>query len=823
MPLQYQPFVSLYTDPGIKEISQDLKTRYYENLKAKDALAKSLDEMVALSPDEETKNKIRSEVDTQLEEIAKTPDLENKGFQIYDAVKSFDKKYTQVKKQYDASMAELKELEKKKEEGKVEPEYYDLVKANWFKNYKGVQFDEKGRLVQGTTFKAPTYYNSVDINEKLLKQLGILSPEENKSDVESFELSPDGTSYIAKKGNSQTSISLDRVRDAYNAILQTPDIDRYINDKVDKRYSLMEGIDSKTNLLQEYNNSIEASNIEYQKEIEKNNQVLTGDLSYGDKTQLENRNKQLQEVINSNDLKKKTNLGFIQQLTEGKEGDSETHIKSLLKDSELSPYKQYGDAKAYNSQAYSTGIDQTYKNARMQEALDANKWLMDNPEFKAQGTVTAAQWGGIDTKAKKENIAMYQQTAKELQKVLDDEVAAIEEQKAKGVKPENIVRTLSPELIKSYESKIQGVKNSAQDVQNQIDSTINKFITEKEIKEILPSTVYTTLKTMYPNSTSKTQFLNKILDTFDNKGDQDFMEFSSKFVEMFGKDAYNQLMNSTVEIKSSNIVMGGSSIAGTSNVNQEVLSSGMGDFSNSILTKVNSFISDKIDPKYQEIKESPMFDYGAQTSVSKDAVEVRRLTTAMNKYFTDKPIGENLKITVQGPAGDDIGNTEFNDAGIAELTGKDLAGYTVKKFGYNPMVGERGMFQVELTKGGEQGSNIVASIDAQQLSGTEIDKAVNRPEVSIARLINKLNPRDVDSQPRVRTIRVYDSEGNIVKDRTIEVHVRTGETDKPEVALGYNINGKLQLDPFRPMDSDAIQKAFTVKHANGNPIYELLD
>lgn len=25
MPLQYQPFVSLYTDPGIKEISQDLK------------------------------------------------------------------------------------------------------------------------------------------------------------------------------------------------------------------------------------------------------------------------------------------------------------------------------------------------------------------------------------------------------------------------------------------------------------------------------------------------------------------------------------------------------------------------------------------------------------------------------------------------------------------------------------------------------------------------------------------------------------------------------------------------------------------------------
>jgi hypothetical protein len=822
MPLQYQPFVSLYTDPGIKEISQDLKTRYYENLKAKDALAKSLDDMVALSPDEETKNKIRSEVDTQLEEIAKTPDLENKGFQIYDAVKSFDKKYSQVKKQYDASMAELQELEKKKEEG-TDPEYYDLVKANWFKNYKGVQFDEKGRVIQGTTFKAPTYYNSVDINEKLLKQLGILSPEETKADVESFELSPDGTTYVAKKGNSQTSISLDRVRDAYNAILQTPDIDRYINDKVDKRYSLMEGIDSKTNLLQQYNNAIETSNIEYQKEIEKNNQTLTENLSYGDKAQLETRNKQLQEVIDSNNLKKKTNLGFMQQLTEGKEGDAETHIKSLLKESELSPYKQYGDAKAYNSEAYSTGIDQTYKNAKMQEALDANKWLMDNPEFKAQGIVTAAQWGGIDTKAKKENIAMYQQTAKELQKALDDEVAAIEAQKAEGVKPENIVRTLSPELIKNYEATIQRAKNNAQDVQIQIDAAIEKSVTEKDIKDLLGPTVYAALKQLYPSATTKQAFISKTLDTFDREGDQDYAEFSNKYIEMFGQEAYTELMKSAVNVNRDNIVLGSGTVPGTSNVNQEVLTAGMGSYANNLLNKVNTFIEDKVDPTYMEIKESPMFDYGAQTSVSKDAVEVRRLTTAMNKYFTDKPIGENLKITIQGSPGDAIGNTEFNDAGIAELTGKDLAGYTVKKFGYNPMVGERGMFQVELTKGGEQGSNIVASIDAQQLSGTEIDKAVNRPEVSVARLINKLNPRDVDAQPRARTIRVYDAEGNIVKDRTIEVHVRTGETGNPEVALGYNINGKLKLDPFTPMDSDVIQKAFTIKHANGNPIYELLD
>lgn len=808
MPIQFQPFVSLYSDPGIKEISADLKSRYYENLKTKDALASALDNMVALSPDEEAKAQIRAEADATLEELSKSPDLENQGMQIYNAVKGFDKKYTQVKKQYDNAMAELQTLEQKKDKNEIEPEYYDLIKANFFKNYKGIKFDEKGRVVQGSTFKAPTYYNSVDINEKLLKQLGILSPEETKADVESFELSPDGTSYVAKKGNSQTSISLDRVRDAYNAILQTPDIDRYINDKVDKRYSLMEGVESKANLLQGYNNAIETSNAEYQKEIEKNNEALTGNLSYSDKVQLENRNKQLQEAINSNDLKKKTNLGFMQQLNEGKEGDAETHIKSLLKDSELSPYKQYGDAKAYNSQAYSTGIDQVYKAAKAQEAADANKWLMDNPEFKAQGPVTAAHWGGIDTKAKKENIAMYQQTAKELQTALDAGIAD---------------KSFSPELVKQYESQIQGAKNSAQDIQNQIDATINKFITEKEIKEILPATVYTTLKTMYPNSTTKTQFLNKILDTFDHKGDQDFMEFSSKFVDMFGQDAYNELMKSQVEVKGSNIVMGGSSVVGASNVNQEVLSAGMGDFSNSITAKVNSFISDKIDPKYKEIKEAPYFDVGAQTSVSKDPIEIRRLTTAMNKYFTDKPIGENLKVTIQGPPGDNIGNTEFNDAGVAELTGKDLAGYTVKKFGYNPMVGGKGMFQVELTKGGDQGSNIVALIDGQQLSGTEIDKAVNRPEVSIARMINKLDPRDVDSQPRVRTIRVYDSEGNIVKDRTIEMHVRTGETGKPEVAVGYNVNGELKLDAFRPMDSEAIQKAFTVKHANGNPIYELLD
>ena len=302
----------------------------------------------------------------------------------------------------------------------------------------------------------------------------------------------------------------------------------------------MEGVESKINLLQGYNNAIETSNAEYQKEIEKNSQALTGNLSYSDKVQLENRNKQLQEAINSNELKRKTNLGFAQQLSQGKEGDAETHIKSLLKESELSPYKQYGDAKAYNSEAYSTGIDQTYKNAKAQEALDAAKWLMENPELKVVGNVTAAHWGGIDTKAKKENIAIYQQSAKELQKVLDDEIAAIEAQKAKGIKEENIIRTLSPELVKDYESKIQGAKNSAQDIQNQIDAAISKSISEKDIKDSVPDDVYAVLKDLYPNA-DKVTFINKILNTFDNKGDQDYFDFIDAYKEKYGEDAAQAL------------------------------------------------------------------------------------------------------------------------------------------------------------------------------------------------------------------------------------------------------------------------------------------
>lgn len=790
MPIQFQPFVSLYSDPGIKEISTDLKTRYYDNLKAKDALGSALDNMVALSPDEETKAQIRAEADATLEELSKSPDLENQGMQIYNAVKGFDKKYSQVKKQYDTAMAELQTLEQKKEKGDVEPEYYDLVKANFFKNYKGVQFDEKGRVVQGSTFKAPTYYNSVDINEKLLKQLGILSPEETKADVESFELSPDGTTYVAKKGNSQTSISLERVRDAYNAILQTPDIDRYINDKVDKRYSLMEGVESKANLLQGYNTAIETSNAEYQKEIEKNNQALTGNLSYTDKAQLENRNKQLQEAINSNELKRKTNLGFMQELSQGKEGNAEMHIKSLLKDSELAPYKQYGDAKAYNSEAYSTGIDQTYKNAMAQQAADAQKWIMEHPEFKSQGVVTAAQWGGIDTKAKKENITMYQQTAKELQEALN-----------KGIED----GSLSPELVKQYESQIQTAKNQAQDIQNQISRTLQKSVTENDLKTILSERGLQTLKELYPSTTGNNLVL-KAMEVFDNQGDQDYINFKNKYL---GIDENSNLSSLSRLAQESGMDENGKIKEGWKNMEE-------------LRTSVEG-LSEKIDNTYKEIKESPMFDYGAQTSVSGDPVEIRRLTTAMNNYFTDKPIGENLKVTIQGPPGDDIGNTEFNDAGIAEITGKDLAGYTVKKFGYNPMVGGRGMFQVELSKGGDDSDNIVALIDGQQLAGTEIDKAVNRPEVSIARMINKLDPRDIDSEPRVRTIRVYDDEGNIVKDKTVEVHVRTGESGKPEVALGYNNNGNLQLASWIPMNSSTIKDVFTATHANGKPLYELLD
>lgn len=804
MPIQFQPFVSLYSDPGIKEISTDLKTRYYENLKAKDALASALDNMVALSPDEETKAQIRAEADATLEQISKDPALENQGMQIYNAVKGFDKKYSQVKKQYDTAMTELQTLEAKKEKGEIEPEYYDLIKANFFKNYKGVKFDDKGRLIQGSTFKAPTYYNSVDINEKLLKQLGILSPEETKTDIESFQLSPDGTTYIAKKGNTETSISLDRVRDAYNAILQSPDIDRYINDKVDKRYNLLEGIDSKTNLLQSFNNSIDMSNSEYENQINKNNELINSTISISDKLQLQNQNKQLKEVIDANNLKKKTNTGFINQLNQGKENEAEMHIKALIKDGELSAYKQYGDAKAFTSKSYTEGIDQTYKNLKAQEALDANKWLMENPEFKAQGIVTAAQWGGIDTKAKKENITMYQQTVKQLQEALD-----------KG--KEN--GSLSPELIKQYESQIQGAKNAAEDVQAQIDAAINKFISEKDIKNYLSDNVYTVLKELYPN-TDKVTFINKILNTFDNENDQDYLDFKTKHIEKYGESAW---------VKPERRVFTGghgggerAGAAGAALAGEKPIQA-YTNIGSEIKRNLNAFISDKIDPAYKEIKESPMFDYGAITSVSNDPVEVRKLTNAVNKYFTDKPIGENLKVTVQGPPGDNIGNTEFNDAGIAEITGKDLAGYTAKKIGYSPIAGSKGLFQVELSKGGDQGSNIVVLIDGQQLAGTELDKAVNRPEVSLARLINKLDPRDVDSQPRTRTIRIYDDQGNIIPNSFAKLNVRTGETGKPEVAVETNVNGIVTVDPYRPMNSRSIIDGFSAKHANGNPIYELLD
>jgi hypothetical protein len=329
---------------------------------------------------------------------------------------------------------------------------------------------------------------------------------------------------------------------------------------------------------------------------------------------------------------------------------------------------------------------------------------------------------------------------------------------------------------------------------------------------------------MYPSSTSKEQFLNKVLDTFDGEGDQDYAEFTKKYINMFGREAFNNLTKSVVSVNTNNIVIGGSTVTGTSNVNQEVLQAGMGSFANSLKSKVDEFISDKIDPAYKEIKQAPMFDVGAITSVSNDAAEVKRLTTAVQKYFTDKPIGENLKVTIQGPPGDNVGSTEFNDAGIAELTGKDLSGYTVKKIGYQPVAGSKGMFLVELNKGGDNPDNIVGLIDGQQLAGTELDKAVNRPEVSVARMINKLNPRSTDAAPRIRTVRLYDADGNIDPSRYMQVHVRTGESGSPEVAIGFSENGKPATPgKWIPQNSDRLIAMLNARYSDGKPMYELLD
>jgi hypothetical protein len=90
-------------------------------------------------------------------------------------------------------------------------------------------------------------------------------------------------------------------------------------------------------------------------------------------------------------------------------------------------------------------------------------------------------------------------------------------------------------------------------------------------------------------------------------------------------------------------------------------------------------------------------------------------------------------------------------------------------------------------------------------------------------MINKLDPRDPDSAPRVRKVRLYDADGNIMSDRHMEIHVRTGESNNAEVAIGYNVNGNLTVDKWMPQNSETMIRLLNTKHANGKPMYELLD
>ena len=95
MPINFNPYQSTYVDP-VCRISETLRTRFADNLKADDEFSQSIADMISLTPDEGAKAALEDKYRAILDERADKGDYENMGTQILRDARKFTTEYQPI-------------------------------------------------------------------------------------------------------------------------------------------------------------------------------------------------------------------------------------------------------------------------------------------------------------------------------------------------------------------------------------------------------------------------------------------------------------------------------------------------------------------------------------------------------------------------------------------------------------------------------------------------------------------------------------------------------------------------------------------------------
>ena len=685
MPYKFNEYVSSYIDPQSIKISEVLQQRYKENLAAGDQLSMALDQMKAALPfekDVEKKKQLQAEIDKNLNMLSDRGDYENLGFAVHKTAREFSQKYAPIKENYERYSTALTELQEAVKKGDVNQEYAKLFPLYMVRDYSGFEVDpETGRVKEGTMYSAPSFVKDPKIMDKLKDALQILEPEKFSQEIESLSAG-DGALWVTTKDGVEKIDILD-VRDVIDTVFAEPDVRAYIEQFSDmKTYAATKdagAINTLTGMSANYTSAMSEIN----KLLEDRNLNSNQKKAYKDQLQV------LGEEIN--------------KINEAVKDESSAYefIRDKYKQDIRQPYQTYGEKAAITSEEHSI------KKRFSEKYLKDREWELANQTLEVQGQVTLADRNGA-TYEEKNNLAkdLYYQAWK-----LEEDLKKQEGQ-------------LSDDSINRVKGEIKAARDQADLIRQQMVTAANSTITEKDIIESSPDAwkTYNIMKELYPYAKPGEIYV-RLQETFDNTGDQDYINFQNKFKEKYGAEYTGITVENLTPIRTAGT---GSDIG---DAFQTIARGQIGEYgkglNTSIANNLRNKYEDKINSQFSEIKTSASFAYGAIPASSVE--ESIKLTEALKNYFVNKPITADFTLA------------DITEEGVTTVKGSDLAGFTVADVGWNQ---ENNIYELKLS-GGTKDAPISKTVhlDGKYIKNSSIDTMLNAPSNRMAKVINDMDLR----------------------------------------------------------------------------------
>lgn len=246
MPVEYQPYKSMYVSQHSPEIAKTLRDRYVANFAAQDMVKQELLELqtAPFEGDQRIKEQLANDIRTKLDQFAERGDYENLTMNIAKVAREYQNKATPLQQNADLYNADKAEKDQLLQTGDITLNDYNgwLKKASLqfdseagdYKPYQGIQFDDSGNVVQGTSYQATPIAQFVDVQKEILTQLNALDKvKEGGYTVKGYE-TKDGIEYaITKEGSIVEYISPERVRQVTEGVLNRADVKAYMTQEAE--------------------------------------------------------------------------------------------------------------------------------------------------------------------------------------------------------------------------------------------------------------------------------------------------------------------------------------------------------------------------------------------------------------------------------------------------------------------------------------------------------------------------------------------------------------------------------------------------------------